>query len=135
MPPGNHIAPVVPGAPLKSSGPVSDTTPQVATDNAAKIAVLAEANAKAQSDLAAWFGEPRWPALQKQAAEKGLSPAGLESLCGKLVSTRAEWTAVKGNAKAALILAALHLLIELGSRPTTADEAALQAALTINPAS
>lgn len=95
-----------------------------------KLAAIAKENEAALNDISAHFGAERWTRLVEQALAQGLDHAQLLSLCGKMRRTRKEWHA--DNAQAALIAAAHGLLISLGSVPSKADEAALEAVL--NPA-
>ncbi len=116
-----------------SAAPVTTTPAAPVVDTAAKLKAIAAENAAAKTEIETYFGPERWTALMKQAAQRNLTPANVETLCGNLRRTRRQWVMVEGNDRAALILAANHLILELGRRPTQEDEAALENALKASP--
>lgn len=111
------------------TSPVPETAKVPVVDVAAKLKAIAEKNAASRVELEKHFGEQRWAAILKQAKERNLTDENITSLCGNMRRSRSEWEMVKGNDQAALILAANHFLVSIGSAPSKADEAALETAL------
>lgn len=98
----------------------------------AKIEAIAAENEKAREEIAAYFGENRWGKIVKQSNMKAEQ---LTKLCGDMRRSRREWDMVEGNDKAALILAAHHVLVSIHSEPTAEDTKALEEALSAPQAS
>jgi hypothetical protein len=91
-----------------------------------RVAQLLADNTAARETLERVCNNPdRWARLNAQAATQGLSALEFDSLCGKMLRTRREWTHLP--TPAAREIAAFHgLLITLGSAPSSADEDALK---------
>lgn len=139
---GNLLPQKTPGETILKEGGKRSAPPARSTISAAekaeidaKIKEIESKCIQSRKDLAAYFGPERWPKIEAQARSRGFSDEDITSVCGSLMMTRAEWETVKGRPKAALILAANHLLIAVGSRPSNADEKALDNALNEQPTS
>lgn len=69
----------------------------------------------------------RWAKLKQQAQAQAIGPESFAALCGKMLRTRREWSALKSDA--AREIAAFHgLLVSLGSLVTAKDEEAFNQA-------
>jgi hypothetical protein len=108
----------------KKTNPTSPIPPP---EIAAKLEALRAANAQAAQDLAAYFGAERWAKLIIKAQRQGMDAASIESLCGKMISTRREHH--PRNAQAALIGAANGFICAIGGSPTAEDVSAFESAL------
>lgn len=115
-----------------AAAPTPATTKVPVVDVQAKLKAIAEKNAASRAELEKYFGEKRWAAILQQAKQRNLNEENITSLCGNMRRSRSDWEMVKGNDQAALILAANHFLIAIGSVPSKADEEALEKVL--NPA-
>ena len=114
----------------KKSNPTPDAAPPVElppADITAKLEALRAANAQAAQNLAAYFGAERWATLIAKAQRQSVTADSLESLCGKMISTRREH--YPKNAQAALIGAANGFICAIGGSPTGADVKAFESAL------